>query len=215
MNNITPTGDADLSTLASLIRRLRTNPLSSSSSSITSEPSPELPQYGLSAEKLAQHDRKTDLLRDKSRTKLPNRGHRGSGAGVYPPSSKNLDPTTPRRSSAPTVDIPPRRTPSSLFNNNNYNNNDDNMSTSSASSSRPPSRADTEDTPPSSVPHTPRSETPSAPPTQEKPPIQDSVFEQLYLRIPTHTPMWVYCSELQELTTLVVISKGLVCNNIV
>lgn len=192
MNNLPSTGEADVTTLAAVIRRLRTQypNLSSSSSSITPESPPEAPG-----------SQKQDLLRDKSRSQLPNRAHR---ATTYSPKS-GPSPTNSRRSSA-TLEFPQKRTPSSLqFSNTN----DDTMSTSSSTSSRPPSRG--EDTPPSSVPPTPRSETPQ--PGQAKPatPAADNaVFEQLYLRIPTHVPVWVYCSELQDVITLVVISKGLV-----
>ncbi len=59
-----------------------------------------------------------------------------------------------------------------------------------------------------------KEESPSKTPAQSRgtneTPASDSVYEQLYLRVPKHAPAWVYFGELQEITTLVVISQGAV-----
>eukprot|EP01113_Clastostelium_recurvatum_P003563 TRINITY_DN11557_c0_g1_i3.p1 TRINITY_DN11557_c0_g1~~TRINITY_DN11557_c0_g1_i3.p1 ORF type:complete len:813 (+),score=167.06 TRINITY_DN11557_c0_g1_i3:109-2439(+) len=47
----------------------------------------------------------------------------------------------------------------------------------------------------------------SAPSVPHVPP--PSTFDQLYLRTPPYLPMWVYCAEVQESTTLVIINKGM------
>jgi peptidoglycan hydrolase-like protein with peptidoglycan-binding domain len=62
-------------------------------------------------------------------------------------------------------------------------------------------------------------QTPPQTPSKSKVPFTSpSSFEQLHLRVPSHktmplyTPMWVYSTEVQEITTLVIITKGLVCH---
>jgi Putative peptidoglycan binding domain len=199
---LTPTGDADPATLSLLIRRVRTSNSEHNDSS-------------LAAERLSLLDRTiSSKLLEKSRGQLPNRAARGSGYGL----SSSTGTGTPKKSSGvegSTI----RRSNSTL---------EENVNMMTPNSSRPPSRA--EETPPSSVPPTPptpgrNSSISSSSSSTEPPPKRtapdsglsnegSTLFEQVYLRIPTHHPVWVYCSEIQEKTTLVVISKGLVSHYI-
>lgn len=68
-------------------------------------------------------------------------------------------------------------------------------------------------TTPTSFPSTPLSPPSFGTPSRSRPHTTPakSVLEQLYLRTPQHAPMWVYCAEIHENTTLVVINQGLVC----
>lgn len=207
-NNIPPTGEADVATLATIIRKARTLPS----------------ETGLSAEKLAQLDRSSKLERVQSeklgRPVLPNRVARGSGilsgsAGVpLHLSSSTSSYATPPTSAPGSPKL--RRSVSTVVS-------QEDSPSPTPISSRPPSRLD-DASMSSSTPYSPSSSTrsdssrggrgkkeetatPGGPTTNNN---NATVFEQLFLRIPTHLPMWVYCAELQEITTLVVISKGLV-----
>jgi hypothetical protein len=138
------------------------------------------------------------------RPALPNRAARGSGILSGSGASYHFATSSPGTSAPSSVPgTPLKRSASTVY--------------ETPTSSRPPSRAD-DISLSSSLPFSPtistRSEssqsTKSTLPTSGPVNQEATIFEQLFLRVPTHLPMWVYCAELQEITTLVVISKGLV-----
>lgn len=95
----------------------------------------------------------------------------------------------------PTAPSPIPRTPNSVFS----------PSTPAPSTPAPST--------PTSYPSTPISPSSFGTPSRSRANIvpAKSVLEQLYLRTPQHVPMWVYCAEIHENTTLVIINQGLVC----
>ena len=185
-NSLPSTGDADPATMVHILKQTRT---------------------ANAKQKTAERPTKDEKGRDKAApqgTPPPPE----SFAGSTPVKSKsNLDayPTTPTTPSFPFTNPPP--SPSPILPNSTNN-----------SSAAPSPMRSANPTPYPGTPFSPAFSTPPASRIRAQQPAR-SVLEQLYFQcrkdgprtLPQHLPVWVYCAEIHEATTLVVMNQGLVC----
>ena len=185
-NSLPSTGDADPATMVHILKQTRT---------------------ANAKQKTAEKPTKDEKGRDKAApqgTPPPPESFAGS-TPVKSKSNPDAYPTTPTTPSFPSTNPPP--SPSPILP----------SSTNNSSAAPSPMRSGIP-TPYPGTPFSPAFSTPPASRIRAQQPAR-SVLEQLYFQcrkdgprtLPQHLPVWVYCAEIHEATTLVVMNQGLVC----